>query len=91
MNSIKTAAALWVTLAVIGLVAASGQAAGAARLESRKAAILKRLDERITHLQDERVCFQAATSVDAMKACREKFQMTRPHSPQNPGRAGSIQ
>ena len=94
MNSIEIITAVFgVILAVIGVTAKSGHTVGPnpTRLENRKAAILRKLDERIAHLQDEKACFQAATAVDAMKACREKFQTTSPAKQRNQRQPSSIQ
>ncbi len=41
--------------------------------EARKGEILKRIDERITRLQQMKACIQAARTHEDAKACREKF------------------
>ena len=41
--------------------------------EERKAEILKRIDERLTSLQQMKVCIQTARTSDDAKACRERF------------------
>ena len=41
--------------------------------EARKAEILKRVDERLTSLQQMKVCIQTARTSDDAKACRERF------------------
>lgn len=53
-----------------------GQAASAspANFEQRKAQQLKRVDQRIAHLQDEKSCIAAATTQDAITTCRERFK-----------------
>lgn len=63
-------------LAVFVLLAAFTGLASAAdnNIEQKKAEQLKRVDERIAHLQEERSCIQAATTHDALKACHEKFR-----------------
>ena len=48
--------------------------ASAATLEQRKSEHLKRMDERINHLQAERACVQAATTEDGIKNCREQLK-----------------
>jgi hypothetical protein len=55
----------------------TGYAASAspANFEQKKAEQLRRLDQRITNLRDERTCIQEATSQDAIKSCREKFKV----------------
>jgi len=42
--------------------------------EQHKADILKRIDERIAHNQEEKGCIQAAKNQNDIKACREKFK-----------------
>ena len=42
--------------------------------EQRKADILKRIDARISALQDERACVQATKNQDDLNACRDKFK-----------------
>jgi len=37
--------------------------------EQRKAALLTRIDERITRLQDVRTCVSAATTPEALRSC----------------------
>ena len=44
----------------------------ATTLEQRKSERLRRMDERISHLQAERACVQAVTTQDGMKNCREQ-------------------
>jgi hypothetical protein len=48
--------------------------ASPARFEQRKAQHLKRLEMRIAQMQEQRTCVSAATSQDAIKACRERFK-----------------
>jgi len=43
--------------------------------ELRKAEILKRIDQRLTRLQEMKACIQAARTRDDARACREKFEM----------------
>lgn len=49
-------------------------AASPARFEERKAQQLRRLEMRIAQMQEQRTCIAAATSEDAIKACRERFK-----------------
>jgi len=58
-------------------VVGTGYAAtkGAANFEQRKSERLRRLDQRIEHLRDERSCIQGATTQDDLKTCREKFNV----------------
>ena len=44
------------------------------KFEQRKADLLKRIDERIVRIQEEKTCVQAATNHDGIKACREKLK-----------------
>jgi hypothetical protein len=62
-------------------VALSGQAYAAdlpvepgPNFEKVKAEQLKRLEQRLVHLQEEKNCIQAAANYEAVKACREKFK-----------------
>lgn len=69
--------ALAVTIMFGGIAIAADapvQARPAANFEQRKADHLKRVDERIAHLQEERACIQAAANHDALKACHDKFR-----------------
>lgn len=65
-------------MAAVTLLAASASAADMAvqggNFEQKKAEQLKRVDERITHLQEERTCIQSASNHDTLKACHEKFR-----------------
>ena len=42
--------------------------------EQKKAQILRHLDQKIAHVQEEKACVQSAANHDAMKACRERFK-----------------
>ena len=42
--------------------------------DERKADILKHLDTRMSDLQEEKACVQAAKNHDDLKACRQKHQ-----------------
>ena len=57
----------------------TGYAASAspANFEQKKAEQLTKLDQRITHLRDERTCIQDATTQNAIKSCREKFKVVK--------------
>ena len=48
--------------------------ASPANFEQNKSQQLRRIDTRMTRLQDERVCVQRATTQDDIKNCREKFR-----------------
>lgn len=72
------AAFLAVTVSVAGFtIAAAAQTAlpRPADFENRKAAQLKRIDQRIARLQEARSCIQNANNEDAVKACGEKLRM----------------
>lgn len=47
---------------------------GGQNFEARKAEVLKNIEQRIARNTEEKACVQAATSHDALKACREKFR-----------------
>jgi hypothetical protein len=51
--------------------------ASPAKFEQRKAQQLRRLEIRIAQMQEQRTCVSAATSQDAIKACRERFKPTK--------------
>lgn len=53
-----------------------GYSAGApsANFEQRKAEQLRRLDQRMTRLRDERSCIEGASNEAAIKSCREKLK-----------------
>lgn len=63
-------------ITVMAITAAfTGQALAAdTNIELKKTEQLKRVDERIAHLQEERACIQAAATRDALKACHDKFK-----------------
>ena len=42
------------------------------KIEQKKAEILQHIDRKMAHIQQEKSCVQAATSHEALKACREK-------------------
>jgi hypothetical protein len=42
--------------------------------EQKKEELLKKIDERMRRLQERKSCVQAATTLDALSACREKFK-----------------
>ena len=75
----KSITGLFLLASIICLVGTveSGYAASAspANFEQRKAEQLRRIDQRMTHLRDERACVQEATSQNAIKSCREKFKV----------------
>ena len=68
---------LLVSLFVLNLGVGTGYTASAslANFEQRKAEQLRRLDQRMTHLRDERACIQEAMSQNAIKSCRDKFKV----------------
>jgi hypothetical protein len=43
-------------------------------LEQKKAEQLGRIEERMSRLLEEKACIQAATTHEALKACRERFR-----------------
>ena len=49
--------------------------------EERKAEILKRIDGRLTSLQQMKACIQTAHNSDDAKACREKFGLKEGRGP----------
>ena len=53
--------------------------------EQKKAQLLKSLDERITKLQQEKTCVQAAKKDEDLQACMRKYS---PFSPGGPGGMG---
>ena len=61
-------------LAVAADNAGQTQKAPGSNFEQRKEMMLKRIDERIARLQEVKVCIQAATKPEDMKACREKMR-----------------
>jgi hypothetical protein len=75
MKRIVIAAAV---LFLVGAVSAFAADSGTApkkqgmSFEERKADIVKSLDTRISFLQEEKACSQAAKNHDELKACREK-------------------
>ncbi len=62
-------AAMVMTAAFPGLAASADT-----NIEQRKADQIKRVDERIAHLQEERACILAAATQESLKACHEKFK-----------------
>ena len=50
--------------------------ATATNFEQMKADYLKKLDDRMTSLQQEKTCVQAAKVLDDFKACKPKFNKT---------------
>ena len=58
-------------LAVEGTQSATGTAPN---FEQMKADHLKRIDDRINSLQEEKVCVQAAKSREDLRACRSKHK-----------------
>ena len=71
----KTAliAALFTGLCVTSVFAADEKGVGQ-NFETRKAEVLKNIDQRIVRNQEEKACVQSAANHDALKACREKFR-----------------
>jgi hypothetical protein len=68
------AAVLSLVVAAAAFAADSGQAPKGQSMsfEERKADILKHLDTRMSFLQEETACVQAARNHDDLKACRQK-------------------
>lgn len=64
------------SFALLTLNVGTGFAAGAPaeNFSQRKAETLQRIDQRITHLQTQKSCVQAATNAESLKNCREKFK-----------------
>ena len=62
------------SFALLTLNVAAGFAASAPaeNFSQRKAETLQRIDQRITHLQTQKSCVQAATNAESLKICREK-------------------
>ena len=56
--------------------------------EQKKAEILKTIDQRLTNLQEEKSCVQAATNHDDLQACWEKLRQTMEKNRGNMGRKG---
>lgn len=52
----------------------SQQPAGPPDFKQRKAEMLKNLDERISGLQQDRKCIQAANTPDDIRVCRDKVR-----------------
>jgi hypothetical protein len=65
---------LAVSFALLTVNVASGFAASAPaeNFAQRRADALQRIDQRISRLQTQKSCVQAATNADALKNCREK-------------------
>jgi hypothetical protein len=61
-------------LCVTSVFAAEDKVGGGQNFETKKAEVLKRIEQRIAHNTEEKACVQAAASHDALKACREKFR-----------------
>jgi hypothetical protein len=56
----------------ITIETAQSASASPADFEQRKAEQLRRLDQRIAHLRDERDCVQGATAPATLRACHVK-------------------
>lgn len=61
-------------LAVAANTGSQTQGTPGANFEQRKEMMLKKIDERIARLQEEKACIQAATKPEDIRACREKFK-----------------
>ena len=74
-NSIGVAfgAALFVIFA-FNIEAGYPASASPTTFEQRKSDHLRRMDERINHLQAETACVRGATTEDGLKNCREQFK-----------------
>ncbi len=57
-------------------------------VEQKKAEIIKHVQDRIASSQSEITCLQAATTHDALRACREKYRPPRPHDDRRNNAAG---
>ena len=81
MKKALIAAALLATAFTVPAWAADGnQPAGAqprGDFKERKAQMLKHMDERISAMQQERKCVQAAKNEDDMRSCRERQRSMR--------------
>ncbi|MBT0666058.1 hypothetical protein KI809_17230 [Geobacter pelophilus] len=64
--------ALAATMTAVAFLAS--MASAETNFDQKKTAQLKRVEERIIHLQEERACIQAAGNQEALKACHEKFR-----------------
>lgn len=68
------AAVLSLVVAAAAFAADSGTAPKGPNMtfEERKAEVLKHIDTRLSSLQEEKTCVQAAKSHDDLRACRQK-------------------
>ena len=76
MNKLTAILILLIALLVFDFAVGTGYAASkvAANFEERRTEQLRRLDQRIDHLRDEKACIQGAATQDELKTCREKFK-----------------
>jgi hypothetical protein len=64
------------SVALLTLNVGSGFAASALpeNFAQRRSEALQRIDQRISNLQSQKSCVQAAANADALKNCREKYR-----------------
>ncbi|HMK49458.1 MAG TPA: hypothetical protein VK435_05355 [Thermodesulfovibrionales bacterium] len=72
--AVAVAVSLVFAVAAFGADGTAPAKAAGMSFEEKKAFHLKKLDERIKSLQDERVCAEAAQTPDALKACWQKHR-----------------
>jgi len=75
-GAILVSAMLALAFAIPAFAVEGGQPAKAPEVsfEQRKADMLDHIDRRITRLQDEKACIQAAKDRDELKLCWDKFR-----------------
>lgn len=68
--------AMLISFLVFNFAVGTGYAASkvAANFEQKRTEQLRRLDQRIDHLRDEKACIQGAATQDELRTCREKFK-----------------
>jgi hypothetical protein len=92
MKELTLAALISLCLAIPAVATDVGgppQGAPSQDFQQTKAEILKRIDERLARIQQERVCVEAARSHEDARACREKFgPRDRPENRQQPDLKG---
>jgi hypothetical protein len=92
MKEVTLAALILLCLAIPAVAADVGgqpQDRSGRDFQQTKAEILKRIDERLARIQQERACVEAARSHEDARACREKFgPRDRPENRQQPDLKG---
>jgi Spy/CpxP family protein refolding chaperone len=75
------AAVLSLAVAAAAFAADSGTAPKGPNMsfEERKAEVLKHIDTRVTSLQEEKTCVQAAKTQDELRACKQKHHADMDH------------